>query len=254
MKRVTFLFFALLTIGLVQAQDFYLPTTAASDEAEKLYHEGIEATFSFDLQTHIAKMKAATALDPNLFMSYFHGTMFAILMGQKDYSFSLIDKALAIDPTNFNKAEQHLRKVLEILKKDEEEQHLTPHFEALVADYPDVPEANLWALWDSYFSENYEKSKMYATTLLELAPDFGVSYNMLGYSEMALGNMDEAKKAFEKYIEMEPDNANAYDSMGEFYMNAEDYKKSAEFYQKAFDLGMQMAGKRAEKARSMIKK
>ncbi|NBC08846.1 MAG: hypothetical protein GVY26_16770 [Bacteroidetes bacterium] len=70
---------------------------------------------------------------------------------------------------------------------------------------------------------------------------------------MALGEMGKAKAAFEKYLELAPDEANAYDSMGEYYMVAKDYAKSAEHYDRAVELGMEDSKERAEKARAALK-
>jgi Tfp pilus assembly protein PilF len=66
--------------------------------------------------------------------------------------------------------------------------------------------------------------------------------------------MGKAKAAFEKYLEVSPDEPNAYDSMGEYYMVAKDYAKSAEYYDKAAEMGMELAKERAEKARAAITK
>ena len=60
------------------------------------------------------------------------------------------------------------------------------------------------------------------------------------------------KKYFKKYISVARTEANAYDSMAEYYMTVEDYKKSAKFYDKAASMGMQSSKERADKARSMM--
>ena len=86
-----------------------------------------------------------------------------------------------------------------------------------------------------------------------MRPGYGGGYNSLGYSYMAIEEMDKAKAAFEKYIELAPNEPNAYDSMGEYYMAAKDYARSAEHYDRAVALGMEGSKAGAEKARAVLK-
>ena len=98
-----------------------------------------------------------------------------------------------------------------------------------------------------------KSSVKYTLRLLELRPEFGGGYNTLGYNYMALEEMGKAKAAFEKYIALAPKEANAYDSMAEYYMTNKDYAKSAEYYDKAAAMGGAGAKERADKAREEIK-
>lgn len=66
--------------------------------------------------------------------------------------------------------------------------------------------------------------------------------------------MKKAKAALEKYITLLPNEANPYDSMAEYYMINKEYAKSAEYYDKAGEMGMAGAKERAEKAREMMSK
>lgn len=63
--------------------------------------------------------------------------------------------------------------------------------------------------------------------LVKLSPYYGGGYNMLSYANMAAGDMKAAKTSFKNYIKVFPNEADPYDSMGEYYMAAKDYKKSA---------------------------
>ena len=57
--------------------------------------------------------------------------------------------------------------------------------------------------------------------------------NMVGYNLMYLDNVDMAIIVFKHNLELFPDEANLYDSLGEAYMVKGDYKKSRELYIKA---------------------
>jgi predicted alpha/beta superfamily hydrolase len=61
--------------------------------------------------------------------------------------------------------------------------------------------------------------------------------NNLGYSCMALKKWEKAEYFFKLNIDNYPDDANGYDSMGDFYQNIGNTKKAIENYSKALTLG-----------------
>ena len=127
------------------------------------------------------------------------------------------------------------------------------YLEALEARNPDLYLEELEYIY-RYKGEKplTEEQLKYLLRLLELRPEYGGGYNTLGYNYMALQEMDKAKAAFEKYLELAPNEPNAYDSMGEYYLNTGDYARSAEYYDRAVALGMEGSKKGAEKARAAM--
>jgi len=77
-------------------------------------------------------------------------------------------------------------------------------------------------------------------------------YNMLGYSYMSLNQNDKAEVAFDKYIELVPDNPNIYDSRGDFYMNIKEYGKAYDTYIKSNALDPQWGLEKAKKAKHIF--
>ena len=61
----------------------------------------------------------------------------------------------------------------------------------------------------------------------------GHIHNILGYAHYGIGNKEKAKEHFKKYVELRPNGYNAYDSMGEFYMNEGNVEKATKYYGKA---------------------
>ena len=70
----------------------------------------------------------------------------------------------------------------------------------------------------------------------EQYPEEPAMYNMLGYYYM-LDKKDnvKAKECFEKYIQLYPEGANPYDSMGEFYMTTGDQANAEKYYTMALE-------------------
>lgn len=57
--------------------------------------------------------------------------------------------------------------------------------------------------------------------------------NMMGYWTMQSGNMNKSKLLFEFNIANYPESANVYDSMGDYYMTAQNKDKAIHFFQEA---------------------
>ena len=71
---------------------------------------------------------------------------------------------------------------------------------------------------------------------MEITENQAPIYNTLGYTYIQLKQFEDAKSAFDKYIELEPDLPNPYDSKGDYYMAVENYELAFESFMKAYDL------------------
>ena len=56
---------------------------------------------------------------------------------------------------------------------------------------------------------------------------------MLGYARRNAGDMSGAEQAFQKYVELDPTNANAYDSYAELLLKQGRYDESVQRYRQA---------------------
>ena len=115
-------------------------------------------------------------------------------------------------------------------------------------------------LYKKYKGDNFLAAGAYRFQASNEFPDYGVGlleeaasrlnkghlYNLLAYSYIrnynAPGNdeddemYEKALGYIEKYIELNPNEANAYDSLAEFYLNKGDFDKAIENYQTAFEI------------------
>ncbi len=67
----------------------------------------------------------------------------------------------------------------------------------------------------------------------EINPEFSPPYNNLGYAYRFLWDFEAAEAAFQKYIELIPDEPNPYDSYAELLMKMGRFEESIEIYEKA---------------------
>lgn len=59
--------------------------------------------------------------------------------------------------------------------------------------------------------------------------------NSLGYWALQVGDLERSKKLFEMNIENYPESANAYDSMGDFYVASDQKEKAIRFFKEALN-------------------
>jgi len=85
-------------------------------------------------------------------------------------------------------------------------------------------------------------------------PRFAPVYNMLGYLELEMKQVDMALEHFRKQVELDPENANSYDSLGDGWMAKGRLDEAINAYRKALSLNptftasMRSLGKALEQA------
>ena len=237
----------------LSAQDIYLPVSSTSEAAKSQYFKALQAGEQVNIPGFFDGMKAAVKTDPNFFMAYVNLAFAETAFGQYEKAAAFIKPALAIDPAGFNECEKIHRKALQAWDKDPKADP-AKYMEALTAAYPNTAEAHdLAGRSAKWLSKDPKASVKHFLRLLELRPNYGGGYNSLGYSYLELGEMDKAKAAFEKYIALAPKEANAYDSMADYFMTNKEYAKSVEYFDKAAAMGMSSALERADQARAAMK-
>lgn len=105
------------------------------------------------------------------------------------------------------------------------------HLEQALIYAPADPMVRVWYAW----GQEAEKAIDIMKLAWERFPEQGGVNNMMGYKYMAVGNMEKAKQHFEIYARANADVPNAYDSYGEYYLNAGDTAMAKEMYMKAYE-------------------
>ena len=67
-------------------------------------------------------------------------------------------------------------------------------------------------------------------------PNNAAVLNYLGYLYYQSGDKEKSKESFMKYLELYPDGYNSTDSMAEFFMYEKNYDEAKKYYQKALDI------------------
>ncbi|MDX2436089.1 MAG: tetratricopeptide repeat protein, partial [Acidobacteriota bacterium] len=72
--------------------------------------------------------------------------------------------------------------------------------------------------------------------LVEMAPNWVIAYNQLGYINMMKGRFAEAEEYFKSYRFIAPDQANPHDSLGELFITQGRYAEAEESLQMALEI------------------
>jgi len=211
-----------------------IPMTTTSKEAMKFYIEGIKAFNDVDINKSTDLFKKASELDPNFILPNQLLAFNYLYFKDMDQFKTFANKALA-STYKLTESEILLQKALKKLL-DDPTANVTEFGEKLVQLNPKIYAAYQWLGSYQQFAKDYEGLDKTFHAQLQLTKSPGPIYNGLGYNYMTLNKMDKAKEAFENYIKAEPNNPNCYDSMGDYFAKAEDYKNAYSNFMKAYQM------------------
>jgi tetratricopeptide (TPR) repeat protein len=205
-----------------------IPITTKSEEAKKEFALGRDLSEKLQAQDSVAHFDKAIALDPEFASAELARANSAATA--KEF-FEHLNKAVALA----DKASEGERLLIlanqagangEVVKQKDD-------LEKLVAAYPNDERAhfNLGAF--EFGQQNYSQAIEHLKKSQELAPDYSLAANMLGYSYRQIGDYANAEQAFKKYIELIPNDPNPYDSYAELLLKMGKFPESVEQYRKA---------------------
>lgn len=165
---------------------------------------------------------------------------FSFLFGiQGDKELGIKELRLAISNSQNTKTESMI--ILGAIYTDMEKNYkkALPIFKELFEKYQDSKLAGM-ALARCYWeTDNYEMAKkQYRLMSNKIKGDkkYGAMYNSYGYMLLQKGFKDEAVEVFKKQVELFPNEANSYDSLGDAYKETGKLDLAREQYRKALKL------------------
>ncbi|NBC19144.1 MAG: tetratricopeptide repeat protein [Bacteroidetes bacterium] len=229
----------LATASLAYAQK--VPITTTSDAARTHYVQGEHATGNVDFERARTHFAAALAADPDFAMAHLYS---AVLSGG-DQRAEHMRQATA----NAARASEAERQMIESYAANERDDHdREGTLLATVAErFPSDPMPMFWWANTEANRGNNAEAVAAARRSLTADPSFAPAYNLIGYAEVARGDMAAAEQAFREYIRLAPDEANPYDSFGEFYLNQGKLDEAEAQYEMALTKNA-----RFENARTML--
>ncbi len=207
-----------LELGEVPATQGIADVTTDSLEAWRHYDEGLLAQANLRYSDAMRAFEEALRADPDFVMAHYHlGRLFALLpdpdaaAAQTDYVIANIDRVPERD--------RLLVEGVYAAYRDEDFARAEDLLQELVRQYPD--HVTGWVRLVGVQGRGLGYSDQQIETLqrgIEANPASGLLHNQLGYALADHGRYAEAVRVIERYVELNPEEPNAYDSLAEMYV------------------------------------
>jgi tetratricopeptide (TPR) repeat protein len=226
--------------GVQEEEKNIAELTTTSLEAYRYYSAGREAAFRMYTQEAIENLEKAVALDSTFIEAYRALAREYYTLGDKPKALETIEKAKSV-PARMG--EEKLTRLLasEALLKEDWDVAIE-HLNSLIEMNPQ----NIGAHNDIgfvYYRQKgmYEEGISKFKKVLELDPQ-GVThhssftYSFLGWAYLRKGEFAEARAAFEKYVDLLPDQAYPLDCLGDFHLIAGNYDDAIATLQRSLEI------------------
>ena len=179
------------------------------------------------------KAIALETFNPNKALLFMLKSRVLLELNKYEEAIELVDKAINIDP---NKVDFYFSKSA-VLMYFNEYPKLLDLLDDMLGKFPNI-EKNLKMKKASVYKllGNLKEGFKIVDELLEKNPEDKELRNFKAYWYQYLNKKDEALNTLKELIESEQDNGEYYDSYGEILMNYEEYEKAVEQFQKAIEL------------------
>ena len=178
---------------------------AAVDAQMKLYHN--------EVQAHLER---ALELDPDFVMAKLY-LADQVKMDDDGRSASLWNDVISADQSKLSERERVLIDRARALQENRYED-ADEMLDSYLADHPNDPfllHRKALTLW---MAGDFDEAERLNRRLIEIAPNWVIAYNQLGYIAMSQGRFVEAEEYFTSYRFVAPDQANPHDSLAELYI------------------------------------
>ena len=247
MKYLMLVLFACVSLMSVAQEAGLMPFTSKSPEAKQLLRNAWVAEAESRWGVYANSVKKALELDPDFALANFYqpaADTVAFLNNLKKA------KSLSSGITYSEKLLIAASAALFSKKEDSKE------VSELVRRYP---KDKYLLMMLAVACQGTGHARQYLSILQIIAkhnPDFAVVYNRLGYAYLNTKDYPKAGNAFDKYIALLPNDANPYDSKGDYLMELKNYEEAVKMFEKAWEIDKQYTESKAkaEKARSMMPK
>lgn len=227
-SRTYVLWVALLSAGCGGAEAT-IPITTSSEEARADLISGRALTDNLRLLEAREYFAQATEKDPRFALAFLYAAQTATSAAESQ---RFLRRAVEL-ASQVSEGERWMILAQQAGINDDRDQRVV-FMEQLVEKYPKDKRAH-WLLGLAYGNDRSDESLAEMKRAVKLDQNYAPALNNLGYLFFNKGEYKKSEKAFNKYIQLIPDEANPYDSMADLYTAMGQLEKANGFYAQAFE-------------------
>lgn len=221
---------AVTLVAVPDAQEWTTSSPEALAEFEKAMDARMKLYYD-EMNQHIAK---AYELDPDFAMAKLW-SVDRVYGKDKEMAEARWDEVLAMDTSGLTGREQFFVERSRAMREERRED-IPALVDEYLAKYPNDPFLINEKAVQYWSRGEYEKAEPLYRHLADVAPNWVIAYNQLGYLNMSEGRFAEAEEYFKSYRFIAPDQANPYDSLGELFVALGRYDEAEESFEKAIEV------------------
>lgn len=226
----------LATESVEAAVSSKVPITTSSEEAREAFLTGRKLLGDLHITESLSYFEQAVELDTNFAMGY---VLLAASSPTAAAFFDAVENAEATG-SGVSRGEQLIVNALVAGSRNDQTGQVDALAE-LLSLYPDDERVHN-RLANYYIAQQeFEKAITHYQKAVAISPSFASAYNLMGYAHRSNDDLDSAKAAFAKYVELLPDEANPYDSYAELLMEMGEYDESIANYRKSLAIDRNFA-------------
>ena len=208
-----------------------VPVTTSSAEALAYYEKGLVLADNLLFVEANEAFGKAVETDPDFALGYMR-------LANTSQSATAFYRAVRLaEETIENASEGEKLYVRALIASAENDQ--AAQFDALVkvmSTYPKDERTHMAVANYFLLQQNFADAAKHYGHATGINPEFAAAFNALGYAYRNSDNLDAAKDAFARYVELIPGEANPYDSYAELLMEMGEYDESIDNYRKALEI------------------
>lgn len=205
--------------------------TTVSSEALEAFQAGMEAQGKLYHRDAARHYERALELDPDFVAARLE---LAAMISEDDSERAeqLRKEALAADRTRLTPRERLMLDRL-AAHRDKDSARADALVDEFLERYPDDPHALALKAGRLFRTGHLEEALRAYQRMVEVDPNWVLSYNQLGYIAMQMSRFAEAEEYFTSYRFIAPDQANPHDSLGELFVILGRYDEAAASFERA---------------------
>jgi tetratricopeptide (TPR) repeat protein len=201
-----------------------------AEEVDICYYKALAQYKSGDIEGAIETYTALIDYYKKNWEAYYLRGSVYLKDGQNKKAISDYDQAVALNDDDFELYASIYENLEAAGCSDQGEKYLTAALEIKTSTAED--QAGLGYIY--YLKKDYDNAQKYLNTAVSGGYDKAML--TLGKVYVSQGNMDEAKTAFDGYIEKYPQDADALNQLGEICLNAGENEQAVKYLEQALDL------------------